>query len=73
MLKREFLDKEFIIEETYKNILNSNPGTNIHSDYTSIKIHANETRANIAELKKHGLDLLEPNTPGHSYQAYSLW
>ncbi len=38
MLEREFLDKEFIIDETYKEILNSNPGTNIDPEYASMKI-----------------------------------
>ena len=45
MLEREFLDKEFIIDETYKNILKSSPSSTFDSEYTPIKIYLNEIRS----------------------------
>ena len=41
MLKREFLDEEFIIDETYKNILKASPSLSQDPEFSSVKVYLN--------------------------------
>ena len=73
MLKREFLDKEFIVDETYKNILKTFPSSTFDPEYSNIKIYLNEVRAYLSKLRTHGFDLLEPGTAGHSLISHIIF
>ena len=66
MLKQEFLDVNYIIDETYKNILKAAPSVDFDPEYTSVKMYINEMRSYLHELKAHNIDLLEEDTAGHS-------
>ena len=66
MLKQEFLDVNYIIDETYKNILKAAPSVDYDPEYTSSKMYLNEMRSYLHELKTHDIDLLQDGTAGHS-------
>ena len=65
MLKNEFLDVQFIVDETFKNILNASPNMEFDAEYTSVKMYINEIKAYLYELKYQKIDLLEKDTAGH--------
>ena len=56
MLKQEFLDVEYIIDETFRNILKATPSVEFDPEYTSVKIYLNEIKAYLYELKEHKID-----------------
>ena len=58
MLKQEFLDVNYITDETYKNILKAAPSVDYDPEYTSSKMYLNEMRSYLHELKTHNIDLL---------------
>ena len=66
MLKQEFLDVNYVIDETYKNILKAAPSVDYDPEYTSSKMYLNEMRSYLHELKTHNIDLLQDRTAGHS-------
>ena len=65
MLKEEFLDVQYIIDETFKSILKASPSMEFDPEYTSVKVYLNEIKSYLYELKSHKLDLLEEGTAGH--------
>ena len=65
MLKQEFLDVNYIIDETYKNILKAAPSVDYDPEHTSSKMYLNEMRSYLHELKTHNIDLLQDRTAGH--------
>ncbi|XP_050687354.1 uncharacterized protein LOC126980939 [Eriocheir sinensis] len=73
MLKQEFLDVKYIIDETYKNILKAAPTGEFDSDYTSVKVYLNEMRSYLHELKAHDVDLLTEETAGHSLISHFVF
>ena len=73
MLKNEFLDKEFMVDETYKNILKAYPNTTFDPEYSSVKIYLNEMRSYLSDLKTHGFDFLESGTAGHSLISHIIF
>ena len=66
MLKKTFLDVNYMIDETYKHILKAVPSVDYGPEYTSSKMYLNEMRSNLHELKTHNIDLLLDRTAGHS-------
>ena len=76
MLRKEFLDEEFIVDETYKNILKAFPSFNsINNDpeFSSVKAYLNEIRAYLYELKSKGIDLLEHGSAGLSLISHIIF
>lgn len=57
MLKQYFLDNNFIINEAYKNIMETTPNLSNDPDFSSIKTYLHEISAYIYELKAHRIDL----------------
>ena len=45
MLKQEYLNVNYIIDETYKNILKAAPIADCYPEYTSSKMYLNEMRS----------------------------
>ena len=73
MLKQEFLDVNYIIDETYKNILKAAPSVDYDPEYTSSKMYLNEMRSYLHELKTHNIDLLQDGTAGHSLISHIVF
>ena len=73
MLKQEFLDQNFIINETYKNIMLATPNLSSDPDYSSVKTYLNEIRAYIYELKAQGIDLLVKDSAGLSLISHLIF
>ncbi len=73
MLEQEFLDKEFIIDETFKNILKACPSYAYDHEYSSTKSCLNEIRSYLFELKRQRTDLLQEDTGGHSLISHIIF
>ena len=73
MLKQEFLDVEYIIDETFRNILKATPSVEFDPEYTSVKIYLNEIKAYLYELKDHKIDFLEIGTAGHKFVSHIVF
>ena len=73
LLKQEFLDVNYITDETYKNILKAAPSVDYDPEYTSSKMYLNEMRSYLHELKTHNIDLLQDGTAGHSLISYIVF
>ena len=73
MLKREFLDQKFIIDETYLNILKASPSFSNDPDFLSVKTYLNEIRAYLYELKAQGIDLLLKDSAGLSLISHIIF
>ena len=73
MLKQEFLDVNYIIDETYKNILKAAPSVDYDPEYTSSKMYLSEMRSYLHELKAHKIDLLQEKTVGRSLVSHIVF
>ena len=73
MLKQEFLDVSYIIDETFKNILKAAPSMEFDPEFTSVKIYLNEIRAYLYDLRAHNVDLLEEGTAGHKLVSHIVF
>ena len=73
MLKQEFLDVDYIIDETYKNILKAAPSVDYYPEYTSSKMYLNEMRSYLHELKTHNIDLVQDRTAEHSLISHIVF
>ena len=73
LLKQEFLDIDYIIDETYKNILKAAPSVDFDPEFTSVRMYLNEIRSYLHELKIYKVDLLEENTAGHSLISHVVF
>ncbi len=73
LLEKEFMDKDFLINETMKNIMKASPNLSNDHDYTSVKVYLNEIRAYVYELKAHGLDFLEEKSAGLAMISYIVF
>ena len=62
LLKEEFLDEEFIVDETFKQLLNKVP--KYDPNFVDVRTYINECRSMIHELKLYKVDLLEVGTAG---------
>ena len=72
LLKKEYLDQEFIISAIFNQIDKAEPKPDL--EFIGIKKFLTETRANLCELKcSYDLDFLEENTPGNKYLGYSIF
>lgn len=58
LLKAEFLDEEFIVEEHFKKIISSQP--KYDPDFNNVKSYLNEMRAIVHDLQTYSLDFLNP-------------
>ena len=73
LLKQEFLDVDYIIDETYKNILKAAPSVDFDPEYTSVRMYISEIRSYLHELKVYNIDLLEEDTAGHSLISHVIF
>ena len=62
LLKDEFLDEKYIIDETLKQLLSSSP--KFDPSFSEVRIYINECRALLHELKTYKVDLLRPGNAG---------
>ena len=72
MLNDEFLDKEFIIDETLKNILKAMPSAEHDAEFTNIKMFISEIRSYLHELQKYNVDFLTENTAGNIFVSHVI-
>ena len=62
LLKEEFLDIPFIIDETFKQLRSLSPS--YESEFNGVRTYINECRALLFELKQYNVDLLDVNSAG---------
>ena len=60
LLKNEFLDVEYIIDETFKLLLSKSP--KFDPSFAEVKCYINDCRSMIYELKTYGVNLLEDDS-----------
>ncbi|XP_068229592.1 uncharacterized protein [Palaemon carinicauda] len=73
MLKEEFLDVSYIIDETFKNILSAAPSAGYDKEFSSAKVYLNEIKSYPHELKAHNIDLLEVGSSGHKFVSHIVF
>ncbi|XP_068227935.1 uncharacterized protein [Palaemon carinicauda] len=73
MLKEEFLDVNYIIDETFKNILSAAPVAEYDQEFSSVKVYLNEIKSYLHELKAHNIDLLEVGSYGHKFVGHIVF
>ena len=71
LLKEEFLDEEYIVDETFKLLLSKSPKFN-HS-FTDVRCYINDCRSMIHELKLYGADLLEDGSAGCKLMSHIIF
>ncbi|XP_068228118.1 uncharacterized protein [Palaemon carinicauda] len=73
MLKEEFLDVNYIIDETFKNILNAAPSAEYDQEFSSVNVYLNEIKSYLHELKAHNIDLLEVGSSDHEFVSHIVF
>ena len=71
LLKNEFMDIEFIIDEFFKKLINDKPI--FDQSYRECKIYLNDTRSYLYELKSFSYDFLDKNTPGYKLMSHIIF
>ena len=71
LLKSEFLDEEYIVDEYFKKIINSSP--KFDSDFEGLRQFLNESRASLYELKSHNVNLMEEETSGNKLISHIIF
>ena len=72
LLKKEFLDIPFIIDEIFKQLLGSSP--KYDPEFVSIKSFLSEIKVDLCELKtSYNLDFFEENTPGYELLSHIIF
>ena len=72
LLNDEFLDKEFIIDETLKNILKTMPSDDYDAEFTNVKYFIAEVRSYLYELQRYTVDFLEEGTAGNIFVSHII-
>ena len=62
LLKEEFLDIPYTVDESFKILLSSSPS--FDTEFDGLRTYVNECRAIIHDLKQYDIDLLEEDTAG---------
>ena len=62
LLKEEFLDIRYIVDESFKSLLSSSPC--FDTAFDGLRTYVNECRAIIHDLKQHNIDLMKEETAG---------
>ena len=73
LLEEEFLDIDYIVDQTYKNVLSARPKFKSETEFIYIKEYINEIRSYLYELKNEGLDFLQDDTPGNSLMSHIVF
>ena len=73
LLEDEFLDIDYIVDQTYKNILAARPKFKSETEFINIKEYVNEIRSYLYELKNQGFNFLEGDTPGNSLMSHIVF
>ena len=71
LLKEEFLDEEYIIDETFKLLLNKSPKFD-HS-FSDVRCYINDCRSMLHELKLYGVDLLGGGSSGCRLMSHIIF
>ena len=62
LLKKEFLDEDYIVDETFKLLLSKAPKND--PSFMDVRSYINDCRSMVQELKLYKVDLLEKNSAG---------
>ena len=62
LLKEEFLDVEYIVDETFKTLLGNSPKFDL--TFSDVRSYINDCRSMVHELKLYGVDLLADGSAG---------
>ena len=62
LLKDEFLDVPYIVDESFKQLLSKSPTFN--TDFAGVRSYINECRAIVYELRQYKVDLLDKDAAG---------
>ena len=73
LLKEEFLDVNYIIDETFKNILKVTPSEEFDSEFTNVRLYLAEVRSYLHELTAYKVDLLTEETAGNLFVSHIIF
>ena len=73
LLKDEFLDVDYVVGETYRNLLQARLPFKDDPEFRNVKEYINEVRSYLFELKHYGVDLLEEKTAGNSFVSHIIF
>ncbi len=66
LLKKEFLDIPFIVDDTLKNIIKATPNDNERDEnFTAVKTYINEIKTYLYELKNNNIDFITEGSSGN--------
>ena len=72
LLKEEFFDQEFIVNEIFLQIIEAKP--EFDPEFTHLKQYLSKTRADIHELQNsYGLDFLLAGSPGNKFLSFVVF
>ena len=72
LLKEEFLDKEFIIDETLKNILKAMPSEEYDPESLNIKYHLSEIKSYLYELQQYNVNFFQKGSSGNILISHKI-
>ena len=73
LLQNEFLDVDYAVDETYRNLLQARLTFKDDPEFSNVKEYINEVRSYLFELKHYGVDLLEEKTAGNSFVSHIIF
>ena len=73
LLKDEFLDVYYVVDETYRNLLQARLTFKDDPEFSNVKEYINEVRSYLFELKHCGVGLLEEKTAGNSFVSHIIF
>ena len=71
LLKEEYLDEEFIIDESFKSLLSSSPSQD--SSFEGLRAYVNECRAITHDLQQYGIDFLAEKSAGSKLLSHIVF
>ena len=71
LLKEEFLDIPYIVDESFNTLLSSSPS--FDTAFDRLQTYVIECRAIIHDLKQHNTDLMEEDTPGSKLHSHIIF
>ena len=71
LLKEEFLDEEYIVDETFKLLISKSPKFDL--SFTDVRCFINDCRSMLHELKVYGVDLLDGGTAGCKLMSHIIF
>ena len=73
LLKEQFLDVPYIIDEIYKRLINSKPPQGYDPDFIGLKSYINEIRTLVYDLKTYNIEFMIEGSAGNSLLSHIVF